>query len=72
MSTALEQAKEHDFQTVEELYNYIIDSIVNGQRQQAIQLYQDLEVDDKVACRTYIKDAYEEPQYYEFVELIIQ
>lgn len=40
-------AKDHEFSTEEEYFNYIIDSYINGQRQQVRELFNDMRKEDK-------------------------
>ena len=40
-------AKEYDFKTKEEYYNYIVESLVNGQRQQVKDLFNAMHKDDQ-------------------------
>jgi hypothetical protein len=47
-------AKELDFESQHEYYDYIIDSMTNGQRQQARNLYRDLLKDDKERFLIYL------------------
>lgn len=47
MKYAEDLAKEYDFNSAEEYYQYIIDSVSNGQRQQAKDLFGRMENYDK-------------------------
>jgi len=40
-------AKELDFNTEVEYFNYIVDSYINGQKQQVNELFNDMRKDDK-------------------------
>lgn len=42
-----------DFSTVEEYYDYINESIINGQRQQAMSLVKDMSASQKRECLHY-------------------
>lgn len=39
--------KDYDFKTIEDYFNYIVDSIINGQRQQAKDLIKELSKEQK-------------------------
>ena len=41
--TLLQKAKEHDFNTVNEFFSYLIESKINGQRTQVRNLYNELD-----------------------------
>ena len=45
--TLLELAISYDFSTEQEYFNYIIDSEINGQPQQVLSLYQEMQQNDK-------------------------
>lgn len=45
-----------DFATIEEYFSYICDSIVNGQRQQAVALYRDLSTKQRRAFLDWLDD----------------
>lgn len=68
--TVLELAKYYDFEEENQYYNYILDSITNGQRQQARMLYGKLMPRDKETCRYYVKSHYNTDTYVEFLEVI--
>jgi len=44
---AIDLAKEYEFNTADEYYQYIIDSVINGQRQQARDLFNELKPEDQ-------------------------
>ena len=58
VKTVLELAKEYDFNTKEEYFDYIILSVLNGQRQQCIKLFNQMQNPDKLEFLTeYIEPA---------------
>ena len=40
-------AKEYDFETKEDYFNYIVESLINGQRQQVKNLFNAMKKDDQ-------------------------
>jgi len=53
--------KSYDFDTIEDYFNYIIDSKINGQRAQAVELYKGLSNRQKLAFNNWVLTYY----YYE-------
>lgn len=51
-----EDIKGLEFDTIEEYFSYICDSITNGQRQQAIRLYRDLSTKQRRAFLDWLDD----------------
>lgn len=49
-------AKEYDFNDSTEYYNYILDSVINGQRQQARNLIEAMRKGDKKQAIVYFED----------------
>ncbi len=45
-----------DFNTIEEYFQYIIDSIINGQKNQAIILFEDLSKEQKMSFYKFIEE----------------
>ena len=44
---AIDLAKDYDFKTEDEYFNYIVDSLINGQRQQVKDLFNAMHNDSK-------------------------
>jgi len=50
--------KSYDFETIEDYFNYIIDSKINGQKSQAKELYNNLSTRQKNYFTAYVDAAY--------------
>lgn len=48
--------KSYDFQNITEYFDYIIDSIINGQNKQAKQLFVDLSAKQKLDFYVFLKE----------------
>ena len=49
LSHLMTLAQQHDFNTAEEYNFYIVDSLINGQRQQVKELFNDMQPDDQIS-----------------------
>lgn len=68
--TVLELALELDFKEDYNYYDYIVSSIINGQKKQAKSLYLKLQENDKEKARNFIKEEHYN-HYQKFLETII-
>jgi hypothetical protein len=50
--------KDLDFETWEELYDYILESKINGQKKQALEIFNSMRPYKRVAFIDYISDMY--------------
>lgn len=69
--TVLELAKELDFNFDYEYFDYISDSITNGQKKQAKKLWKDLSSEDKKNALEYYRNTYTEHGYLRLLEFIV-
>ena len=61
MATLQELANEYDFNSVEDYFYYIVESEINGQRQQVKKLINKMQTEDK---KTFIFWVDEQAEYY--------
>lgn len=64
-SKALRLAECHGFTTEQEYFEYIGDSILNGQKRQAVALFLQLTDEEKRTCLDHIKEFYITTTVYE-------
>lgn len=66
MKKALTLAKELDFKTVEQYFEYCIESYINGNKEQCKKLFFDMKQEDKKLLLKYIIANYNYCDWYKF------
>lgn len=64
--------EELDFDNSEQYYNYIMDSISNGQKTQVKELWFSMELNERTICLKYFENSYKPSSVSEFLKIIIQ